>query len=962
MMAAACRIIVRLVLAAALILGVGAVSAQEPERPPPLSPIEAAFSARASQTLRLFGYDHIATPVPPPAVGAVSGHYRLGVGDAVTVTFRGAEKAEPKRIAVDVEGRLTVEGIPPLMAAGRTIDDVRAELAALVTTTRGEGTAVFLSLSALRRVGVLVTGEVPRPGIQDLTAFATVFDALSAAGGVTRAGSLRAIRLFRADGQTMTVDLYGLLLSGDGGAADTRVRDGDRLVVPPLGPVIGVAGPLKRPGLFELPRGSAPMPMAEAEALAGGRLRPGPARALRLGIGAGGAETAEPIPDPGVPALQDGDLLMLTPVREDRTGVVYVDGHVRRPGPRARREAPDLGRLVTRPDLGDSAYLPFAVLARTDPATHQRRLEPVDLQAVLAGKDKRPLTDGDTLLVLGMAEVEFLTSASVLALLRGGPAEPQPDCRGLELLARTLAADPGGPLARGPQAVAAAALTGGPRPCPPLFQDEPELLPFALSHAVLKTAGTAPGLYPMMPAVARPRVQDRRAARIEVLGHVRHPGVWPLTEAATLQAALAGAGGAEPGAYPLLGVIARFDAATMTRTLVPFFPQNVAGGVATRRLFDNDRLYLFSTDTIRTLAEPGTGEEGGASAEEDLPLDGAVIGADIAALIRERGVPVRGAVRLPGVYPVAEGVTVGALLAAAGGLSTAAEPETAELTMAGTPPRRRTLNLSTRDALAILVNPGDALRVNQRPSALETVAVTLEGEVRYPGRYDVLRDDTLKTLIERAGGLSADAYPAGAIFLREAERRRKKAEFEEQARTLEAGILREQQKGSGMRQEDVALARSLADRLRAADPPGRIVVEADPAELRRFPERDVLLEPGDRIVIPKRPLTVAVSGEVMAPAALRFQAGKAADAYIHEAGGPSRAADLGRAFLLRPDGSAEPLPLSSWNHRVTAVAPGSVIVVPTDPKPFTGLDIFKDIGSVLSQLALTAASIAVISR
>lgn len=990
MMAAACRMIARLALVAALILWACAVPAQEPERSvssgrnpaaavpplldapllgePPLAPIESAFSARAGQTLRLFGAGALSSPTPPPALGAVGGSYRLGVGDTVTVTVRAADKLDSKRLTVDGEGRLTVDALPPLMVAGRALDDVRAELAAQITATRGQGAAVFLSLTELRRIGVLVTGAVVRPGVQTLTAFATVFDALSAAGGVTGAGSLRAIRLSRADGTVVTVDLYGLLMSGDGGAADTQLREGDRLMVPPLGPVIGIAGPVKRPGLFELPRNAGPLPVAEAEALAGGRLRPGPARALRLGIGAGGAETAESIQDPGVPVLRDGDLLLLTPVREDRTGVVSLAGHVRRPGPRARREAPDLGRLVARADLGDRPYLPFAVLVRADPATGQRRLEPVDLSVVLAGKDKRPLTDGDTLLVLGMAEVEFLTSAPVLALLRGGEPEPQPRCRGLELLARTIAADPGGTLAHGPQAVAAAALTGGARPCPPLFYDEPELLPFVLSHAVLKTVGTVPGLYPVMPAPARARVQERRAPRIEVLGHVRHPGVLPLAEAGTLAAALAGAGGAEVGAYPLLGVIVRFDAATLTRSLLPFFPRNVAGAAATRRLEDNDRIYVFSTDTIRGLTDSGSGDTGEAEkdvdddAGDEPSLDAAVIGADVAALIRERVATVRGAVRLPGAYPVADGVTVDALLAAAGGLVTAADPESAELTIAATPPRRRTLDLTARGGLSVPVNPGDALRVKQRPAALETVAVTIEGEVRHPGRYDALRGDTLKILIERAGGLSADAYPAGAVFLRDSERRRKRAEFEEQARTLEAAIVREQQKGSGLRQEDVALARSLADRLRAADPPGRIVVEADPAELSRFPERDVLLEAGDRITIPKRPLTVAVSGEVMAPATVRFQAGKTAGAYIREAGGASRSADLDRAFLLRPDGSAEPLFLSSWNHRVTLVPPGSAIVVPTDPKPFTGLELFKDVGGVLSQLALTAASIAVISR
>lgn len=996
MMAAACRIIARLAPVAVLILWTCAVLAQEPERsipPAPVQPppgasspsgtapgppglLEAAFSARAGQALRLFGYDHFAAPVPPAAVGAVQGSYRLGVGDTLTVMIHGDPPVEGRRHTIDGEGRLTVDGLRPVMAAGRTLDELRAELSAMVSAAR-HNTAVFVSLAELRRITVMVAGAVARPGLHELTAFATAFDALGAAGGVARDGSLRDIRLIRAGGgPAVAVDLYDLVLSGGGGAG-TRLENGDRLVVPPLGPVVGVAGALKRPGLFEMAPGTGRLTLREAEALAGGRLRPGPARALHLGIGPTGAETAEEIADPDARRLGDGDLLLLTPLREDQVGVVRLDGHVRRPGPRARSKAPSLGRLVSGTDLGDTPYLALAALARTDPATRERRLEPVDLRAVLAGRDDRPLTDGDTLLVLGMAEVEFLSSASVLDLLRGGAAAAQPPssqtaCRGLEVLARTLAADPGGPLARGPQAVAAAGLAGGTRPCPPLFDAEPDLLTFALSHAVLRTgSGTAPGFYPATPAPAtaarpRARVQDGRKPQVEVLGHVRHPGVRPLAEAPTLRAALEGAGGAEVGVYPLLGVIVRFDGATLTRSLVPFSPQAVTARAQDRRLMDRDVIYLFSADTIRALTGPAGREEEGAAGGGPT-LDGAVLDPDIVALVGERVVQVRGAVRVPGAYPVAGPVTVDALLAAAGGLSMAADPASAELTAAAVttaaaPPRRRPLDLATPAALAALVTAGDALRVNPRPAALEPRAVTLEGEVVRPGRYDVLRGETLSSLIARAGGLTADAYPAGTVFLRESERRRRKAEFEEQARALEAGVTRELNKGTGIRQEDVALARTLAAQLRGIDPPGRIVVEADPAELRRHPDRDPLLEAGDRIAIPKRHLTVVVSGEVQAPAALRFQPGKPPEDYIREAGGATRAADMGRAFLVRPDGTAEPLFLSSWDYRVSAVPPGAAIVVPADPKPFTGLEIVKDVGGILSQLALAAASIAVISR
>ncbi|MFP3480693.1 SLBB domain-containing protein, partial [Burkholderia sp. SIMBA_057] len=85
-------------------------------------------------------------------------------------------------------------------------------------------------------------GAVARPGRQEVGAFATLIDALTAAGGITRSGSLRRIRLFHAQAAGaarsggLPIDLYDLFMTGDGANAGLRLRDGDRVFVPPLGP------------------------------------------------------------------------------------------------------------------------------------------------------------------------------------------------------------------------------------------------------------------------------------------------------------------------------------------------------------------------------------------------------------------------------------------------------------------------------------------------------------------------------------------------------------------------------------------------------------------------------------------------------------------------------------------------------------------------------------------------------
>jgi len=975
-----------------------AAGAAGPDRLP--SPVEAAFSTRADMPLEQFGYDLFpgAVPAGPPPLGAVRGDYRLGAGDELLITLRG-QQVSSKRHRIDGEGRLLLDALRPLVAAGRTLEELRAELSAAMADTH-MNVEVFVSLAEVRRISVTVVGAVARPGPHELTAFATVLDGLYAAGGVTRAGSLRRIRLVSPGGTARTVDLYALQLGGTG--AEEPLRDGDRLVVPPLGATVAAAGPLKRPAIFELAPDRPRLSLEELSELAGGLLRPGAHRALRLAIGRDGSETAEEVKDAHAPLFGDGDLLLLAPRSEDRRGVARLDGHVLRPGPRALPDTPTLRALVARSDLGPEPYLPFAALAGADPQTRARVLRPVDLGAVLAGRDDRALADGDTLYVLGARDVEFLTSESVLALLRGARTPPPGSCQGLVVLARALSAEPDGALARGPQAQAAAKMTGGTAPCPPLFEAVPDLLTFAIAHSALMRSGVPrPGFYPTAgkaavgglaraaggafgtPAVvdgAKPGGRSTLAGRgdivesveprIELTGHVRHPGVRPLDGGGTLRHVLADGEALRPGVYPLLGVVERHDKRTLTRTLIPFSPQEVAAGRADRLLVDGDRIHLFDAARVRAAVAPATGDPRdpvapsnpapanpaprGPAAADAEPLDPA-----IAALLIERTVQVRGAVRQPGAYPVAEAATVDALLAAAGGLANAADAGSVELT---TPAGRHTLDLRRPGAGRKVVAAGDALRVNPAFATLETRAVTILGEVRRPGAYDVLRGETLSSLINRAGGLTEEAYPAGAYFTRESERRREKERYQQAARELDNGIVLLLQKGDPIRQEEVALARQLSAQLRGIDPPGRMVVEADPAVLRQRPELDVLLESDDRVLIPKRPLTVAVAGEVMAPAALQFRPGKTAADYLREAGGPTRGADDGRAFLVLPDGRAQPLSLSSWNHTVAAVPPGSTIVVPRDPKPFDTLEFTKNLGGILGSLAITAASISVIGR
>lgn len=451
------------------------------------------------------------------------------------------------------------------------------------------------------------------------------------------------------------------------------------------------------------------------------------------------------------------------------------------------------------------------------------------------------------------------------------------------------------------------------------------------------------------------RGEAKRAGMVTLAGAVRRPGLYALEQTPTLSALLDGESAAGPRAYPLIGVIEHWDAGRLTGGFLDFPPDRVLARDFDRKLSDGDTVYLFSMEEIRSLGRGETEkrrEVSYGSADGETGLDPALAG-----FLQEHAVAVGGAVRVPGVFPVSEGTSLAAILSAVGGLTLEADSSAIELSFGrgeGGPSARRRVSMA--QAASIRLSPGDSVRVGARFNPVTRKTVTLGGEVRNPGVYDLMAGDRLSNLLTRAGGLTAQAYPEGTIFSRESERRAEEARFRAAARDMERAIAASVdtvKPGEKPDVSQVALAQDLAAELRSAEGVGRITVEADPGILGAQPELDILLEPGDRVHVPARPLTVRVSGEVLSPASLQFRKGKDARAYIDEAGGFSFHADRGRAFVVYPDGSAQRLAVESWNHRPALIPPGSTIIVPRDPKPFDFLDSAEKVTHILSNLALT---------
>ncbi len=172
---------------------------------------------------RQFGYDSFRAGPPSPGLfGALPESHLLGPGDEVVLVLRGRTR-QTHTLRILPDGQLVAPELPPIPAAGRRLGELRADLEARIAREM-PGTEVFLSLGQLRQMAVFVGGEVERAGMQALPALSSVLDAIAAAGGIRRTGSLRAIRIDGPAG-SRRLDLYGAI-SGEGEAPDLTLREG----------------------------------------------------------------------------------------------------------------------------------------------------------------------------------------------------------------------------------------------------------------------------------------------------------------------------------------------------------------------------------------------------------------------------------------------------------------------------------------------------------------------------------------------------------------------------------------------------------------------------------------------------------------------------------------------------------------------------------------------------------------
>ena len=370
-------------------------------------------------------------------------------------------------------------------------------------------------------------------------------------------------------------------------------------------------------------------------------------------------------------------------------------------------------------------------------------------------------------------------------------------------------------------------------------------------------------------------IAERVRNTVTVTGNVWTPGPIGLEPGMTITEAIKQAGGPKPDLYLGQVLVSRMRADSSRFQLRASFRDSLGNVADDFPLVEDDLIEVFSVIDFRP----------------------------------ERYVAIGGAVRRPGRYPYREGMTMRDLVLLANGLQESAYLKEAEVARLPNDRSGPATAITIRVPLdstylferagradgrgvgrpGIELKPYDNVLIMQQPNWSLQRVVTVNGEVNFPGQYALTtRNERLADLIRRAGGLTAEAYPEGTVFLR--------------------------RRGAV----------------------GRVAIDV-PQVLRnaRSPE-NLLLMDGDQITVPQKSFVVTVRGAVNAPNVVAYVPGRGVDYYVSQAGGAARNGDRRRAFVTQPSGKretkgrfTEPRPLAGSFVEVPVRDPSQTSLVQT---------------------------------
>lgn len=279
------------------------------------------------------------------------------------------------------------------------------------------------------------------------------------------------------------------------------------------------------------------------------------------------------------------------------------------------------------------------------------------------------------------------------------------------------------------------------------------------------------------------------------------------------------------------------------------------------------------------------------------------------------------------------------------------------------------------EASNLELKPGDIVTIfSQRdigvPQSERSSYVVIEGEVRRPGVYKLDPDETLQSVLKRAGGLTPNAYIYGSQLLRESARIEQQNSLNQlvsmmQVQVRQSALAVAASASVGDAQALTQLQQGIITQLRALRATGRVALPVKPSDRKLTDFPNIVLEDNDRLMIPHTPSTVSVVGNVYNPGSFIFDPQTKSGEYLIMAGKGKPQSDLHHAFVLRANGVV--VAANNVNGLFTGskfdrmrLYPGDEIVVPYKLPTGAFVRGLQTWSQIASSMALTAAALAVV--
>ncbi len=846
---------------------------QEIEQPSDIEEMYSSIVLEGKRKLKQFGYKFFKGKKSKMFL-PVGKDYIVGPGDSLVLYLWG----DPVDILglkgmynlmIDREGKIYIPNLGVFYVWGLSVGKVQKILRNALSK-KFKSFEMELSVGKLRQFPVYVSGFVKKPGSVMVTGVYSVLDVLSAAGGVSKNGTLRNIILRRVENgekKEIHIDLYDFF--ADGNPIDIRIKEGDLIYVPPIGNTVGIKGVVKRPAIYEIKDEKY---VKDVIALAGGVFPSVYEKGLKIIRYQNnelhlfeGKLTDEKVLNT---KLLNGDFIIIRKIVDLVTNSVIVKGYVPYPGEYQLEKNRTLKDLIDKVSLFPDTNVYYGEIIRQESGKYTQYINFVP-KDILEGKENIELKPADIVRFYQFGDIKkvnfnkFKNAVIVKGQIKYPGVFTYKKGMKLSYILKNneLLVDTNiyyGEIVR---------------------KEFPDLKYKVINFSPKKVLDGSQDfeLKPMDEITFYPKWVFEP---VQVSGEVKNAQIIPYYEGETLLDVIKDVNLKEKPRF-LKAVIYRKkkeEKKEESETSESF------GTTTQSQELPENLKYLANAKKVLTV--------------EDLKN---LSPEEYAAALQRKGfaeTELKGQVSAINKQLIQQEV----------------KPKEEEKEERYAIVYLYDLLIKGDKSVNVKLNPGDKILIQKIEASEKNKKVVILGEVSKPGIYNYKEGMKLSDLIEEAGGYTPDAYPRGLIFIRESAKKLQEEQLNVSLLTMQETLAKSQEgyAAVGASPEEQALIQITLNKQKqlleilkqkAKLGLGRVALDI-PNSLKDLKKSkdNIELNDGDYIYVPSKPNYILVLGDVYNQISLPYRNDKTVRYYLNQVGGLGKNADKDNIYVIKANG------------------------------------------------------------